>query len=232
MCWEFKNVFADCPADCSKWKMTEEHPAYGDICPEFARTKQHCKNPTQVSVGEKTGKCPGHEPFDQLCYMQYGNSKSQVQASSMNLISEEPTETPNSSDTQIHSRSDQNPHSTHQTATQTDRGGFISNYSLRQQRVFLHNQASNLIYPDNNGVPPLGTYDRSSLSPDPPDLVVVSFSTDQQTNSPPAITEHAQGAFTNHWSTSNYPNQGRSSQENRRNSEPWRDLAKNWARRS
>ncbi|ATZ53513.1 hypothetical protein BCIN_09g03530 [Botrytis cinerea B05.10] len=211
MCWEFKNVFADCPADCSKWKMTEEHPAYGEVCPEFALTKQHCKNPTQVSVAEKAGKCPCHDPFGQFWHMQCGNSRSQGQASSMNLVSGEPLETPNSSDTQLHSRSDQNPHSAHQPATQAGRGGF---YSRRQQSGIWNNQASNLMYPDSNGVPPLGTYDRSSLSPDPPDLVVVSSSADQQTHIPPASAGNTQGAFTNHWSTSNYPNHGHSSQEN------------------
>ncbi|TGO48138.1 hypothetical protein BCON_0250g00110 [Botryotinia convoluta] len=191
MCWEFKNVFTECPVDCSKWKTTEKNPAYGEICPEFALTRQHCKNPILVIIGEKARKCPDHERFGQPWYMQYKNSDSQVQASGMNPDPGGSTETPNSSGDQLQSRSHQNPHSAHQTGTQTGRGGILSNYSPRQQRGVWHNQASNLIYPDNNGVPPLGTYDRSSLSPDRPDLVVGSSSTDQQTNSPPESPGHA-----------------------------------------
>ncbi|KAF5872956.1 uncharacterized protein Bfra_008233 [Botrytis fragariae] len=225
MCWEFKDVFTDCPVDCSRWKTTKVHPAYGQICPDFAVTRQHCKNPIQVILGEKARKCPDHQPFGRYWNTQEKNSSSQVQASGVNPDPGGPTETPNSNNNQLQFRSHQNPHSAHQTATQTSfRSGLPSNLSPRQQRGVWHNQASNLIYPDNNGVPPLGTYDRSSLSPDRPDPVVVSSSTNQQTNSPPENPGH--------WSISNHPNQGHSSQENRRNSEPWRDLAKDWGRRS
>ncbi|TGO75114.1 hypothetical protein BELL_0233g00040 [Botrytis elliptica] len=215
MCWEFKDVFTGCPTECLIWKTTEKHPAYGEICSYFAVMRQHCKKLTQVILAVKAEKCPGHRPFGWYCNPQHENSSSQVQASGMNPDPGGPTETPNSNSNQLQIRSHQNPHSAHQPATQTDfRGGLPSNLSLRQQRGIWHNQASNLMYPDNNGVPPLGTYDRSSLSPEPSDLVVVSSSTGQQTNRPPQIPGHAEGTFTSHWSTSNHPNQGRSSQEN------------------
>lgn len=215
MCWEFKDAFTDCPVDCSKWKTTEKHPAYGEICSKFTHTGQHCKKPTRAILGEKVGKCPDHRPFGRYWNPQHENSSSQVQASGTNPDPGGPTETPDSNSNQLQIELHQNPHSAHQTATQTGfRGGSQSNLSSRQQRGVWHNQVSNLIYPDNNGVPPLGTYDRSSLSPDPPDLIVVSSSTDQQINRPPESPEHAQGTLTNHWSTSNHPNQGHSSQEN------------------
>ncbi|THV52466.1 hypothetical protein BGAL_0078g00150 [Botrytis galanthina] len=118
MCWEFKDAFTDCPADCSKWKTTEKHPTYGEICSKFAHTGQHCKKPTRAILGEN----------------------SQVQASGTNPDPGGPTETPDLNSNQLQIELHQNPHSAHQTATHTGfRGGLQSNLSSRQQRGVWHN---------------------------------------------------------------------------------------------
>ncbi|KAJ8067146.1 hypothetical protein OCU04_004516 [Sclerotinia nivalis] len=176
----------------------------GIICPEFERTGQRCDNPIQTNLAVVAGNCPDHDRQN----ASHLNTQLLV-----HLQRNEQT---------VVERGEHGQASTQQTVDPSGQHQRTPNHDYDSSRWpwdYLQNQALNSIYQDNNGVPPLGTYERSSLSLPMPTFGTGSSSINQESYMPEnnAGQESYQEQDTSsnrHESISHDPAQGYSNQEN------------------
>ncbi|KAF7870400.1 hypothetical protein EAF04_004145 [Stromatinia cepivora] len=216
MCWELKNAYVDCLPYCSRLETSEENPTTGMICPQFARTGQHCSNPTQANVAPIVGSCPDHN-FQNASHLHPDQQRS------TQLLAHQQRNEPTLDGRGVHGQA-----STQQVADPSDQHRRMPSHDYDSSRWpwdDLQNQALNSIYQDNNGVPPLGTYERSSLSPPMPTFGTGSSSTNQESFMPE--TNAGQGSYQEQDTSSNHQGESR---EDSRESEKQRDLTSNWRR--